>query len=122
MKFTAGMYGMLNVGRLHQTAAAQRRVEARRRLRPVNDPFAKRDKQRPLGMDKRIAVGAQLAGIRETRQHRRWLRERIAPAMLRAGEIVDPHLVRNPRSCVPKESVVFKDILPATTPCRCSCG
>src|SRR2546425_10989985 len=81
--------------RLHQAPAVERRVEARRRLRPVDHPLAKREQQRPLMPDKRVAVGAQLAGGREAGQHRRRLGERVAAAVLRAGELVDPDLGGN---------------------------
>ena len=86
VKFTAGMYGIENVGRRHETAATQRRVEARRRLRPVDDPVAKRDQQRPLSMDKRIAVGTQLAVRRGAGSTAGGCASEISAAMLRAGE------------------------------------
>src|SRR5215471_3718774 len=46
-------------------------------------------------MEKWIAVRAQLAIVRESREHRWRLLERIATAVLGAGELVNPNLVRN---------------------------
>jgi hypothetical protein len=61
----------------------------------MGDPLLKRHRQRPLRRNERVAVDPQLTIRRRVGQYRRRLVQRITPGVLRAGEMVDPHIRRN---------------------------
>src|SRR6266511_1849055 len=77
-----GNVRVMDLAQRHKSTRVERRIQARRRLPSIDDPLAERHQQRPLAVDKGVAVSPQLAIYRRARHHSRRLPRYVAAAVL----------------------------------------